>query len=121
MRFQAIDADGLVAALAGERRPFVLDVRSAAEYEKGHVPGAHNVPVHEMGRRMRELPASKIARVIVVGEPGRRSESAAAWLVLMGWADVTLLDGGFASWRGDVETGPPPPPPPRGPELRILD
>lgn len=120
MRFQVLDADGVAAALAAERRPFLLDVRGAEEFEKGHLPGAHHVPVHELARRARDLPASKVARVIVVGEPGRRGESAAAWLALMGWSDVALLDGGFPAWRGPVETGPPPPPAPRGPELRTL-
>jgi len=120
VRFQILDAAGFDAALAGDRRPFVLDVRSPAEYLAGHVPSSHNVPVHEMGRRPRDLPGSKIARIVVIGEPGRRSEAAANWLALMGYADVAVLDGGFAAWKGEIETGEPPPPPPRGPELRVV-
>lgn len=34
----------------------VLDVRPAEEYAAGHVPGAINIPVHELEKRIRELP-----------------------------------------------------------------
>lgn len=100
----------------------VLDVRDRASYEAGHVPGARNVPVHELARRPADLPRSRVARVIVVGDPGRRAEAALRFLALTGYADVALLDGGFPAWRGPVETGPePPPPPPAGPLLRVID
>ena len=120
MRFQTLDVGGLAAALAAEKRPFVLDVRSRGEFEAGHLPGAHNVPVHEMARRMRDLPAVRIARILVVGEPGKRSEAAVTWLVLMGYADVALVEGGIAAYAGALETGAAPAPPARGPELRVI-
>lgn len=120
MRFEVLDADGLDAALRAERRPFVLDVRPPAEFEAGHVPGAHNVPVHDLGRRQSELPSSKVTRVLVIGEPGRRSQAAATWLVLMGYGDVALVGDGMAAWRGAIETGPPKPPDRWRPELRVL-
>lgn len=34
----------------------VLDVRSAAEYASGHIPGAVSIPVSELGQRLAELP-----------------------------------------------------------------
>jgi rhodanese-related sulfurtransferase len=34
----------------------VLDVRPAREYLAGHIPGARSVPVHELKRRVAELP-----------------------------------------------------------------
>ncbi len=104
-RFQTLDGPGLAAALAGERAPFVLDVRLPEAFAAGHIPGSRNVPVHEMARRPRDLPASKVARVIVIAEPGKRGEAAASFLVLMGWADVALLDGGMYAWKGPVEKG----------------
>jgi rhodanese-related sulfurtransferase len=120
VRFQVIDAGGFEAALAAEGRPFVLDVRTLEAYEAGHVPGSHNVPVHDLGRRMRELPQSKAARILVVGDEGRRTAAAGNWLALMGYVDVAALDGGIAAFRGELEKGPPPPPPARGPELRVV-
>lgn len=37
----------------------VLDVRPPEEYAAGHVPGAVNIPVHELDKRIRELPKSR--------------------------------------------------------------
>ena len=37
----------------------VLDVRPSEEFAAGHVPGAVNIPVHELERRLRELPRRK--------------------------------------------------------------
>jgi rhodanese-related sulfurtransferase len=33
----------------------VIDVRSEKEYEKGHLPGARNIPVDQLEERQREL------------------------------------------------------------------
>jgi rhodanese-related sulfurtransferase len=37
----------------------VLDVRPAEEYAAGHVPGAINIPVQELEKRMKELPRQR--------------------------------------------------------------
>jgi len=119
-RFHGIAPRDLEAALAAPTRPFVLDVRDRAQYEAGHVPGSALLPVHEMAARRGELPVVKVKPIVVVGEPGTRTTAAATWLVLVGYGDVRVLDGGWPAWTGPVETGPAPPPRPRGPELRIV-
>lgn len=37
----------------------VLDVRPPEEFAAGHVPGAVNIPIHELEKRFRELPRRK--------------------------------------------------------------
>lgn len=116
-----IDPGSLASALAGTPRPCVLDVRDPASYEAGHIPGSRNIPVHDLVRRAADLPGSKVVRMIVVGDPGRRSDAAAVFLTIAGYPDVAVLEGGVAAWTGPVETGPEPPRPPRaGPELRVI-
>jgi rhodanese-related sulfurtransferase/predicted transcriptional regulator len=39
--------------------PVVLDVRPAAEYAAGHLPGAVSIPLAELRRRLAELPADR--------------------------------------------------------------
>jgi len=119
-RFLELSPPEFAAALDAKPRPFVLDVRIDEEFRAGHVPGSRWIHVHELAARRDELPTSKIARILVVGDSEKRSRAAAAWLALVGYADVGLLAGGFAAWTGPVETGPPPPPKPRGPELRVI-
>src|SRR5688572_19168786 len=101
-RFATLASAEFEAALAAEGRPFVIDVRSPGEYEAGHVPGSRLIGVHELVARRHELPASKVTRVLIVGEAGKRTEAAASWFALMGYADVAILDGGFGAWSGPV-------------------
>jgi rhodanese-related sulfurtransferase len=119
-RFESLASSDFASAVAARPAPFVVDVRDADEFEAGHVPGSRSIQVHELARRRGELPTSRIARVLVVGDAGKRTQAAAAWLVLTGYADVAVLDGGFGAWTGDVEKGPPAPPPARGPQLRVI-
>jgi hydroxyacylglutathione hydrolase len=41
-------------------QPVVVDVRQRDEYDDGHLPGAHHVPVHEIETRAGELPAGEL-------------------------------------------------------------
>lgn len=120
-RFGVLAPAEFETAVAARPAPFVVDVRDAADFERGHVPGSRSIQVHEMAHRRGELPTSRIARILVVGDGGKRTQAAAAWLVLIGYADVAVLDGGFAAWSGAVEQGPPQPPPARGPQLRVIE
>ncbi len=86
----------------------VLDTRSLAEFEAGHIPGSFHCPVHELSKRERLLPP-KGETVIVVGEAGKRGVAGALFLVLAGRASVALLEGGWPAWDGPVEVGPPRP------------
>lgn len=72
------------AVAAGAR---VVDVRSPGEFAGGHVPGAINVPVNELGRRIQELGATD-KPVVVYCASGARSASAAQALRRAGFADV---------------------------------
>ena len=53
--FEPIPAAELLAR-ARKGLVTVLDVRPAEEYAAGHVPGAVNIPVEELEKRLRELP-----------------------------------------------------------------
>ena len=84
------------------------------------MPGARHCPVHELSRRPKDLPASRVARILVFADTPRRADAAATFLTLVGYADVAVVEDGVAAWRGELEKGPPPPPRAAGPELRIV-
>lgn len=75
----------------------VLDVRSASEWEDGHVPGARWIPLAALGERLGELPADQ--PLIVHCQGGTRSAIAASVLLAAGRTDVHNLTGGFAEWE----------------------
>ena len=82
------DAHARVAAGAT-----LLDVRTPAEFAEGHVTGAVNIPVQELGARIDEVPAGQ---VVVYCRSGGRSASAAAMLKSRGY---DVLDvGPMSAW-----------------------
>ena len=75
----------------------VLDVRTAGEYQRGHVAAAINIPVQELESRLDELKDKKRALVVYCAS-GMRSASAAKILTAAGFMDVTNA-GGWANLK----------------------
>lgn len=73
----------------------LVDVRSAGEHAAGHIGGSTNIPLPELGSRLRELDKGK--PVIVYCASGMRSASAARVLKQAGFAQVHDL-GAMARW-----------------------
>lgn len=74
----------------------LVDVRTPEEFTTGHVPGAVNIPVQELERRMGEL-SSKEQPVVVYCHSGNRSGRAARMLKSAGYAAVHDL-GAMSRW-----------------------
>jgi phage shock protein E len=70
----------------------VVDVRSVAEYNSGHYPGALNIPVDQVSKRISEF-GDKNKPVIVYCASGGRSGSAKSYLQSIGFTDVTNAGG----------------------------
>lgn len=75
----------------------VVDVRGAAEWEAGHIPGVPNIPLGSLPQRLAELPRD--IPVVVHCQSGARSAIAASVLQRAGFDNVVNLDGGIAAWR----------------------
>lgn len=61
----------------------ILDVRSAGEYNAGHVERSVNIPLHELTHRVKELDAQKT--ILVCCASGTRSGVAASLLRTKGF------------------------------------
>jgi rhodanese-related sulfurtransferase len=85
--------------LMNQQNALVLDVRDAAEYEKGHMLNARNIPLGELEARSAELEKHKAKPVIVVCDTGNRSGRAAAALRKNGFERVFTLGGGIGAWQ----------------------
>ncbi len=59
----------------------------------GYIPGAINIPMQELTRRVAELPKDK--PVIVVDYNGKQYQHAGSWLLANGYKDVKALSGGL--------------------------
>jgi hydroxyacylglutathione hydrolase len=91
----AIDRQALAPAV-DERSVAVVDVRTAAEWAAGHLPGAIHVPLGELPSRLGEVPADR--PVGVHCQAGGRAAIAASVLRAGGIADVRVYGGGYAEW-----------------------
>lgn len=74
----------------------LVDVRSAAEFASGHLPGAVNIPVGELGAKLESLGA-KDKPLIVYCASGTRSAMARSVLKRRGFAQVFNL-GSMSRW-----------------------
>jgi rhodanese-related sulfurtransferase len=72
----------------------LTDVRSAAEFAIGHVPGAINVPMEQVETRRADIGDGG---VVVICEAGTRAAVVAGWLESR--QPVSVLSGGTAAWR----------------------
>lgn len=82
----------------------LLDVRTQAEYEDGHIPGAICIPNETIGAgELPELP-DKNQRILVYCRSGNRSKQAAEKLAKLGYTNV-LEFGGINTWTGETVSG----------------
>lgn len=81
----------------------VVDVRTAGEFEAGHIPGAENVPLGGLAAAAEGWnPAEPVALYCATGS---RSAEGAATLRSLGFETVYDLGGGIARWDGQIEGG----------------
>jgi phage shock protein E len=78
--------------------PLILDVRSQAEYDAGHVPGAVLIPHDQLASRLSELDRDRW--VLVYCKSGRRAGLAEEVLVKNGF-DVRQMEGSWNRWSAE--------------------
>ena len=76
----------------------VLDVRPAEEYSAGHLPGAVNIPIHELEKRLKELPRRKEVIAYCRGPYCLMSYDAISLLRRKG-LKARRLEAGLPEWR----------------------
>jgi len=77
----------------------VLDVRDEADFAKGHLINARNIPLGQMEKRIGELAKFKEKPVIVHCESGGRAGAALEVLKKNGFTRAFNLHGGIAAWQ----------------------
>jgi rhodanese-related sulfurtransferase len=106
----AITSTELRDRLASQTPPWILDVRTPAEFETAHIDGSYNVPLDVLNDR-----SSEVARqldpshdIVLVCRSGQRSSQAAELLQSEGVTGGSVLENGIIDWEGqgfDVKRG----------------
>lgn len=90
---------------AGERTFILVDIRSREEYEEGHLAGSVWIPGGELIGMTQDHLATRNAHLCLVDDGKGRAEIIAGWLIVQGWPNVAVLEGGTG--QGPLVTGPP--------------
>ena len=85
-----------------ENDPYIISLRSAEDYAKGHIPGAVNMSVKTLfsAENLATIPPDK--DIVVVCYTGQTAGQATAALNMLGYEAYSLLFG-MSSWTTDPE------------------
>ena len=88
--------------LAG-KSPALVDVRTAAEYRAGHIPGAQLIPAEELvpaifENRLGRPALGRNETLYIICHAGQRAARVAERLRHSGLTNIALVDGGTQGW-----------------------
>jgi rhodanese-related sulfurtransferase len=100
-----ISAQELAQKLNDENPPTIIDVRAPEAYQKGHLPGAMNIPRESIAGSMGDIPLDRSVVVYCnMHQPGDSSSENAAEMLRDAGYHARSLKGGFPEWK---ESGNP--------------
>ncbi|MBB3256208.1 rhodanese-related sulfurtransferase [Paraburkholderia bannensis] len=85
--------------MINRRNAVVIDVRSADEFARGHLPAARHLPFGELQGKVAQFVKNKSNPVLLVCQTGQQSHKAASLVKEAGFAEVHVLDGGVNAWQ----------------------
>lgn len=88
-----------LTALINREDALVVDLRPAADFDKGHIPGSKNVQMSQFDPENKKLAAARELPVVLVCKDAQASSGAARRLQKAGFTRVAVLDGGIAAWQ----------------------
>ena len=101
--YRQISMQEAVEMMEQEEDYIILDVRTEAEFDAGHIPGAILIPNETIGdAQLPQLP-DKDQLILVYCRSGNRSKQASEKLVQLGYTNVVEF-GGINSWPGEIVT-----------------
>lgn len=92
------------ARLLGEDTSVVvLDIRTPAEFSRGHIPGARNIDYMASDFEAALSSLDRETRYLMHCQSGGRSGKATPKFEALGFTEVLHLDAGFAGWEAAGE------------------
>jgi rhodanese-related sulfurtransferase len=79
------------------KKMFVIDARDAAQFAKGHIPGAINMDWRQVLAKRHTIPKNK--PVLIYCNTGSLSAQAGFALRVAGWDNLRILQGGMEEWK----------------------
>lgn len=86
-------------ALINHKDAVVVDVRPAADFSKGHIINAINIPMNGFSKQIATLEKHKDQPIIITCRSGAQSSQACSQLRKQGFSEVFNLHGGILAWQ----------------------
>lgn len=97
--YTVLHADEFKSRISGQKPLRLIDVRTAREFQAGHIKGAKNIDVMNPSHFDQQVKAMEMeAPVFVYCRSGQRSRNAAKRMLKMGFSEVCDLKGGYMAW-----------------------
>lgn len=101
--YRKITAEDTKALIDGGDEVVIVDVRTQAEYDEGHIPSAILVSNETISDSQPDALPDLDAKLIVYCRTGVRSKAASEKLVRIGYTDINDM-GGIRDWPYDTIT-----------------
>ena len=102
--YRQISGEEAAVMMEVETGYIILDVRTAHEFQEGHIPGAVNIPNETIETaEIPELP-DKDQLILVYCRSGNRSKQASEKLAMLGYTNIVEF-GGISDWTGETVSG----------------
>tara|TARA_R110001583_G_scaffold10698_5_gene49110 strand:- start:29096 stop:29479 length:384 start_codon:yes stop_codon:yes gene_type:complete len=96
---QQIPPQQLLELIKTQQAPIILDVRSEAEFQQGHIQGAINISYEKLGSESHLLETYKNQPMVIYCRSGRRAEVAYQTLKTKGFTQLIDLQGHMILWE----------------------
>ena len=81
------------------KKVYIIDIRSAADFDSGHIANANNVKLADIVTHIKTVDMTKYDKVAIVCYTGQTSGFAVSILRLLGYSKVFSLKWGMCSWN----------------------
>ncbi len=88
-----------LTAMINRDNALVVDLRPAADFDKGHIASAKNVQMSQFDPENKQLAPAKTLPVVLVCKAGESADVAAKRLRKAGFSNVSVLQGGVQAWQ----------------------
>lgn len=100
--YQQVDAETAKEIMDTKDDYAILDARTQAEYDEGHIPGAILIPHDTVATAAEDALPDKDQLILVYCRSGNRSKQASQALVDLGYTNVIEFNG-INNWPYEVE------------------
>lgn len=97
-----VSMNDIVQIMEENENYIILDVRTQAEYNQGHIPNAICIPNETIDESVVNKLPDKNQMILVYCRSGNRSKQAAEKLKKLGYTNLIEF-GGIIDWKGEIE------------------